>query len=79
MNRYVFTKHIVIPNDQASWFPAILQVLGSIPDDSSGEDLVVFTYRCFARDIRMWPHGRIRPYFDAPVDDSVSSDGHSRV
>lgn len=56
MDGYVLTKHIVIPNDQASRFTAILQVLGSIPDDSSGKDLVVLAYRCLARDVRMWPH-----------------------
>ena len=77
MDGYVFTKNVVITNDQGGRCSVIFQILGGISDDSSGEDLVVFTDRCFARDVCMWAHDAVWPHFDVPIEDRVGSDRYS--
>jgi hypothetical protein len=79
MDGYMFTKDIVITNNQRGGGAVVLQVLGSIPNDSPGKDLVVFADGGFTGDIRMRSDGTVRPYFYTRVDYGVGPDGNRRI
>jgi hypothetical protein len=79
MDGYVFTKDIVITDDEGGGRAIVLQILWSLPDDSSGKDLVVFTERCSTSNVRMRSDGTVWAHFHARVDYGVGSDGNGGV
>lgn len=79
MNGGVLAEDVVITNDDAGGFVAILEVLGGIADDATGVKTVGAADLSLAGQIDMGADVAIGSNFDAGVNDGEGANVHGRV